>query len=132
MTVAPGVRWIKTPAASSPVWVEQPERIAALAMLTGLGVLVSAVIQRPVRLDLHTHGQWMRGNQGDTAIPTAAVGLSWCAPVAMVQGQRGNTEVHQVYGGHNHHLMIGDALGLDRVWYEAPPAQPHGEPAHTP
>jgi transposase len=36
-TVEPGFRWIKNPAAISPVWLEQPERIAALAMLTVIG-----------------------------------------------------------------------------------------------
>ena len=36
-TVEPGFRWIKNPAAISPVWLEKPERIAALAMLTVLG-----------------------------------------------------------------------------------------------
>ena len=30
-TVEPGFRWIKNPAAISPVWLEKPERIAALA-----------------------------------------------------------------------------------------------------
>jgi len=45
-TVASGFRWIKNPAAISPVWREKPERIAALAMLTVLGLLVYAVIQR--------------------------------------------------------------------------------------
>src|SRR5215475_13779987 len=52
-TVEPGFRWIKNPAASSPVWLEKPERIAALAMLTVVGLLVYAVIQRQVRLYLH-------------------------------------------------------------------------------
>jgi hypothetical protein len=28
-TVEPGFRWIKTPAAIAPVWLEKPERIAA-------------------------------------------------------------------------------------------------------
>jgi transposase len=36
-TVEPGFRWIKNPAAISPVWLEKPERIAALAMLTVVG-----------------------------------------------------------------------------------------------
>jgi hypothetical protein len=37
VTVEPGLRWLKTPAAISPVWREQPERLAALALLTVLG-----------------------------------------------------------------------------------------------
>jgi transposase len=45
-TVEPGFRWIKNPAAIAPVWLEKPERIAALAMLTVLGLLVYSVIQR--------------------------------------------------------------------------------------
>ena len=44
ITVAPGFRWIKHPAAISPVWLEKPARIAALALLTVVGLLVYAVI----------------------------------------------------------------------------------------
>src|SRR5262249_19125655 len=44
VTVEPGFRWIKNPAAISPVWLEKPARIAALAMLTVVGLLVYAVI----------------------------------------------------------------------------------------
>src|SRR5262249_8127719 len=55
ITVDPGFRWIKNPAAISPVWLEKPERIAALAMLTVVGLLVYAVIQRQVRLYLREH-----------------------------------------------------------------------------
>ena len=56
ITVEPGFRWIKNPAAISPVWLEKPERIAALAMLTVVGLLVYTVIQRQVRLYLREHG----------------------------------------------------------------------------
>jgi transposase len=126
-SVEPGFRWIKNPAAISPVWLEKPERIAALAMLTVLGLLVYAVIQRQVRLYLHTHGQRLPGNKGATALPTAAVVLSLFAPVAVVQIQLDNTAVQQTYGVHPHHLMICEALGLDRAWYETPPAQHNRE-----
>src|SRR5215475_8659223 len=63
-TVEPGFRWIKNPAAISPVWLEKPERIAALAMLTVLGLLVYSIIQRQVRLYLRTHDQQLPGNKG--------------------------------------------------------------------
>src|SRR5881409_285815 len=56
-TVEPGFRWSKNPAAIAPVWLEKPERIAALAMLTVLGLLVSSVIQRQGRLFLRTHAK---------------------------------------------------------------------------
>jgi transposase len=62
-TVEPGFRWIKHPAAIAPVWLEKPERIAALAMLTVVGLLVYSVIQRQVRLYLRTHDQQIPGNK---------------------------------------------------------------------
>jgi len=83
-TVEPGFRWIKNPAAISPVWLEKPERIAALAMLTVVGLLVYAVIQRQVRLYLRDHDQQVPGNKGLTATPTAAVVFALFTPVMLV------------------------------------------------
>src|SRR5215813_10410825 len=76
-TVEAGFRWIKNPAAIAPVWLEKPERIAALAMLTVVNLLVYSIIQRQVRLYLRTHDQQIPGNKGLTAIPTAAVVLTF-------------------------------------------------------
>jgi transposase len=84
-TVELGFRWIKNPAAISPVWLEKPERIAALVMLTVIGLLVYTVIQRQVRLYLRTHDQQIPGNKGMTATPTAAVVLALFAQVALIQ-----------------------------------------------
>jgi transposase len=117
-TVEPGFRWIKNPAAISPVWLEKPERIAALAMLTVVGLLVYSIIQRQVRLYLRTHDQQLPGNKGPTAIPTAAVVLTLFAQVACVQFWIGKHEVVQIAGVQPHHLLVCDALGLDHSWYE--------------
>jgi transposase len=77
-TVEPGFRWIKHPAAIAPVWVEKRERIAALAMLTVVGLLVYSLIQRQVRQYVQQHQQTIPGNKGETTRPTAAVVLeSW-------------------------------------------------------
>src|SRR5215471_5249798 len=84
-TVEPGFRWIKHPAAISPVWLEKPERIAALARLTVVGLLVYSILQRQVRLYLQTHAQQLPGNKGRTATPTAAVMLALLAHVALIQ-----------------------------------------------
>jgi transposase len=131
-TVEPGFRWIKNPAAIAPVWLEKPERIAALAMLTVIGLLVYSIIQRQVRLYLHTHDQQVPGNKGATATPTAAVVLSLFAQVALVQLWIGEQEVVQVYGVQPHHLLICDALGLDSSWYEVPSAHKNGRCSQTP
>jgi transposase len=131
-TVEPGFRWIKNPAAIAPVWLEKPERIAALAMLTVVGLLVYSVIQRQVRLYLRMHDQQIPGNKGLTASPTAAVVLSLFVQVALVQFQIGDQEGAQVYGVQPHHLLCCDALGLDRSWYEAPSAQKSGRGIQTP
>jgi transposase len=125
-TVEPGFRWIKNPAAIAPVWLEKPERIAALAMLTVLGLLVYSVIQRQVRLYLRTHDQQLPGNKGLTAIPTAAVVLALFAPVALVQVWIDEQEVKQVYGLQPHHRLVCHALGLDSSWYAMPLAQKSG------
>ena len=122
-TVEPGFRWIKNPAAISPVWLEKPERIAALAMLTVLGLLVYSVIQRQVRLYLRTHDQQIPGNKGMTATPTAAVGLALFAQVFMIQLGVDDQQVEQMYGVQSYHLRLCDALGLDSSWYGVPSAQ---------
>ena len=119
-TVEPGFRWIKNPAAITPVWLEKPERIAALAMLTVVGLLVYALIQRQVRLYLHDQQQVLPGNKGMTTIPTAAVILTLFSPVMMVQLILDTTPVLHLYGVQPHHLLVCDALGIDRGWYAAP------------
>jgi transposase len=131
-TVEPGFRWIKNPAASAPVWLEKPERIAALAMLTVLGLLVYSVIQRQVRLYLCTHDQQLPGNKGMTATPTAAVVLALFAQVALVQLWIDEQEVMQLSGVRPHHRLVCDALGLDASWYAVPSAQKNGRDIQTP
>jgi len=117
-TVEPGFRWIKNPAAITPVWLEKPERIAALAMLTVVGLLVYAVIQRQVRLYLRDYNQQLPGNKGPTPMPTAAVILALFGAVTMVHFRVGSLEVVHVHGWQDHHSMVCDALGIDRSWYE--------------
>jgi transposase len=131
-TVEPGFRWIKNPAAIAPVWLEKPERIAALAMLTVLGLLVYSVIQRQVRLYLRTHDQQLPGNKGLTATPTAAVVLALFAHVALVRLWIDDQEVTQLSGVQPYHLLVCDALGLDASWYAVPSAQKNGRDIQTP
>jgi hypothetical protein len=98
LTVESGFRWIKNPAAISPVWLEKPERMAALAMLTVVGLLVYAVIQRQVRLSLRAHDPHRPGNKGPTATPTAAVVLALFTPVTLVHFAVDNASILQVHG----------------------------------
>jgi hypothetical protein len=97
-TGEPGLRWIKHPAAISPVWRAKPERVAALALLTVVGFLVYALIQRQVRQYVQHHYQRVPGNKGDPAMPPAAVGLPLFAPVTRVHLALADTTVRQVYG----------------------------------
>jgi transposase len=131
-TVEPGCRWIKNPAAIPPVWLEKPERIAALAMLTVVGLLVYTLMQRQVRLYLRHYGQQVPGNKGATTIPTAAVVLSLFVQVMMVQLEVNKMVSLQVYGLQDHHLMVCDALGIDRVWYASPPMGQNSQVSATP
>jgi len=118
ITVEPGFRWIKNPAAISPVWLEKPERIAALAMLTVVGLLVYAVIQRQVRLYLRDHDRHIPGNKGLTATPTAAVVFALFTPVTLVHFTVDNAPILQVHGMQEDHLIICEAVGIDHTWYQ--------------
>ena len=97
-----------------------------------LGLLVYSVIQRQVRLYLHTHAQQLPGNKGLTATPTAVVVLALFAPVALVPLWRDEQEVVQISGVQPYHLLVCDALGLDASWYEAASAQKSGRDTQTP
>ena len=118
ITGEPGFRWIKNPAAISPVWLEKPERIAALAMLTVVGLLVYAVIQRQVRLYLRDHERHIPGNKGLTATPTAAVVFALFTPVMLVYSTVDNSPSLQVYGVQDYHRLICDAVGIAQTWYQ--------------
>ena len=132
ITVEPGFRWIKNPAAISPVWLEKPERIAALAMLTVVGLLVYAVIQQQVRLYLRDHERHIPGNKGPTATPTAAVVLALFTPVTLVHFTLDNTPMLQVHGIQEDHLIICEALGIDYGWYQGVTAEQNSPPWTTP
>jgi transposase len=122
-TVEPGFRWIKNPAAISPVWVEKRERIAALAMLTVVGLLVYSLIQRQVRQYLQQQQQSIPGNKGDTVMPTAAVVFESFTAVTQVHFDLPEVDGWQVHGWQAHHGLICQALGLDASWYEGPAGQ---------
>ena len=120
ITVEPGFRWIKNPAAISPVWLEKPERMAALAMLTVVGLLVYAGIQRQVRLYLRDPAQQVPGNKGPTATPTTAVVFALFTPVMLVQFGVDEQLSLQVHGMQDHHRIVCEAVGIDPGWYQIP------------
>ena len=117
-SVEPGFRWIKNPAAISPVWLEKPARIAALAMLTVVGLLVCTLIQRQVRLYLCEHDQQIPGNKGLTALPTAAVVFDLFTPVTLVHYTVDNGPILHVHGIREDHLILCEAVGIDHTWYQ--------------
>jgi transposase len=122
-TVEPGFRWIKNPAAISPVWLEKRERIAALAMLTVVGLLVYSLIQRQVRQYLQQHHEAIPGNKGATTEPTAAVVFESFTSVTLIHLDHDGADVCQVHGWQAHHQLICQALGVDCSWYEGTTSQ---------
>jgi transposase len=132
ITVEPGFRWIKNPAAISPVWLEKPERIAALAMLTVVGLLVYAVIQRQVRLYLRDHDRHIPGNKGPTAIPTAAVVFALFTPVTLVHFAVDNAPILHVHGIREDHRIVCEAVGIDQAWYQGEAAGQNSRLSTTP
>ena len=67
-------------------------------MLTVVGLLVYALIQRQVRQYLQRHQQCIPGNKGETVIPTAAVVLASFSHVTMVFLRLDDADVRQVHG----------------------------------
>jgi hypothetical protein len=100
--------------------LEKRQRIAALAMLTVVGLLVYSLIQRQVRQYLQHQHQVIPGNKGDTARPTAAVVFETFASVTQVQVDVDGVSVWQVHGWQAHHQLICQALALDERCYDRP------------
>jgi transposase len=132
ITVELGFRWIKNPAAISPVWLEKPERIAALAMLTVVGLLVYAVIQRQVRLYLRDHERYIPGNKGPTATPTTAVVFARFTPVTLVHFTVDQAPLLQIHGIQEEHRIVCEAVGIDHAWYQGEAVGQHSLLAATP
>jgi transposase len=122
-TVERGFRWIKNPAAISPVWLEKPKRIAALAMLTVVGLLVYGLIQRQVRQYLAQHEASIPGNKGPTDVPTATVIFESFATVSRVELTLEDMTSCQIQGWQAYHERICQALELDLSIYESPTPQ---------
>jgi hypothetical protein len=66
-------------------FIPHPDVVAALATLTVVGLLVTALIQHQVKLYMQSQHQGVPGNQGETATPTAAEAVALFAPVMMVR-----------------------------------------------
>jgi hypothetical protein len=122
-TVERGFRWIKNPAAINPVWLEKRKRIAALAMLTVVGLLVYGLIQRQVRQYLQEHHASISGNKGETDTPTATVVFESFASVTWVELRVEGLTISQVHGWQVHHELICQALELDALIYGSPTTQ---------
>ena len=118
-TVEKGFRWIKNPAAINPVWLEKRKRIAALAMLTVVGLLVYGLIQRQVRQYLQAHQTSIPGNKGPTDIPTATVVFESFASVTRIELSVEGMAISQLHGWQAHHELICQALELDALIYES-------------
>ena len=97
-----------------------------------LGLLVSSVSQRQVRLSLRTHAQQLPGNKGLTAPPTATVVLALFAQGALVRLWRDEQEVVQISGVPLQHRLVCDAPGLDSSWSAVSFAKKSGRDIQTP
>ena len=122
-TVESGFRWIKNPAAIHPVWLEKRERIAALAMLTVVALLVYGLIQRQVRQYLQEQEETIPGNKGETDKPTATVVFEALATLSRVEFNINGVRVCQFHGWQAHHERVFRALGLPPLIDDDPTAQ---------
>src|SRR5262245_60260358 len=101
-------------------------------MLTIVGLLVYAVIQRQVRLSLHARDQQVPGNKGPTGTPTAASVFSLFRPVMLVQFAIDNMTSLQIHGVEDHHRIVCEVVDIDPVWYQGVAAGQNSPPRTTP
>ena len=87
-------------------------------MLTVVGLLVYAVIQRHVRLYLRKPERQIPGKKGLTATPTAVVVFALCTPVMLVYSTVDNIPSLQVHGVQDYHRLICNAVGIAQTWYQ--------------
>ena len=124
--------WIKNPAMIHPVWLEKRERIAALAMLTVVALLVYGLIQRQVRQYLQEQEETIPGNKGETDKPTATVVFESLATLSRVELSLDGVRVDQFHGWQAHHERVFRSLGLPPLIDDDPttqknnPAMPKG------
>lgn len=111
-TVERGFRWIKNPAAIHPVWLEKRARIAALALLTVVGLLVYGLMQRQVRQYLTEPAETIPGNKGETDHPTATVVFASLTTRIRLELIVDGVTVYQFHGWQAHHERVFQALGL--------------------
>jgi hypothetical protein len=81
-----------------------------------VGLLVSAVIQRQVRLSRRDHDRPIPGNKGLTATPTAAVVFALFTPVTLVHFAVDHTPILQVHSIQEDHRIVWKAVGIDQAW----------------
>ena len=116
ITVEPGFRLDQESRRYQPGVAGETRTDCALAMLTVVGLLVYAVIQRQVPLYFREHDRHIPGNKGLTATPTAAVVFALFTPVTLVHFAVDNTPSFQVHGLQDYHRIVCDAVGIDQAW----------------
>lgn len=119
-----GFRWLKNVAAVAPVFLETPRRIAALALVFVLGLMVRNYIQFTLRRRLaETKETVLDRKKNPTRNPTTETALLRFAGVVGLRIEVGDHVVRQVHGIDAHCLTVLEML---RVPIEAF-TMPHGK-----
>jgi hypothetical protein len=111
-TVERGFWWIQNPAAIYPVWLEKRERIAVLAMLMVVDLLIYGLIHRQVRQYLQEYQATIPGNKGETDNPTAAGVFESLTTLIRLEWTIDGVTVCQFQGWQAHPKRVFQALGL--------------------
>ncbi len=128
-------KWLKGPLRVAPIFLELPERIAALGVVYVIALMVNALIQRDVRRQLAKAGTTMPGNKGWTAKPTTQVLFRLFDGIRTMRDPRsGKTMILNV---NTEQVRVFDLLGvrlknLDNVIVATPREPVSGERAWKP
>jgi transposase len=114
------VKWAKNPAASAPIVLETPRRMAALGCVYLLALLVSTLVERQVRNRLAARGETLPDRPGPSQRPTARTVFQLMRNIAVVTLDWAGRHHRHVTTLPASQLHVIDLLGYDRSIYTLP------------
>ncbi len=105
------MKWLKGPLRVAPIFLEKPERVAALGVIYVLSLMVNALIQREIRRELAKRGEDIPGNRGVTAKPTTQVVFRLLHGISTLR--RSDTAQVLITNMHEEQLNAFELLGVD-------------------
>ena len=105
------MKWLKGPLRVAPIFLEKPERVAALGVVYVVSLMVNALIQREIRNQLEARGEDIPGNRGVTDKPTTQVVFRLLQGIRTLRHPDSSQVV--ITNMHKEQVHVFELLGVD-------------------